>query len=304
MIEAWIAITIAAAFFQNLRSAIQKHLTGRLSFTGAAYARFFYALPLAALYTVGLNQYADIDYPQPHALFLWYCLLGGIAQIMFTVFLLWLFSFRSFAVGTTFSKLEVVMVALLGIVILGDDLSVFAIVAITISAVGVVALTMGQTRVSMRQLGAALLGKPALIGFACAAWLGSSVVFFRGASLSLNHHNFVMAAAFTLLVTLLIQTVVMGLWLRFREPGEVGKVCVHWRWGSLVGVTGVLASIGWFTAFTIQNAGYVRAVGQIELVFTYIATVFVFREKVSQLETAGIILIGLGIVLIMLAPAG
>ncbi len=27
--EAWIPLTIAAAFFQNLRSALQKHLKGR-----------------------------------------------------------------------------------------------------------------------------------------------------------------------------------------------------------------------------------------------------------------------------------
>ena len=47
--ELWIAFTIAAAFFQNLRSAMQKHLQGRLSTLGAAYVRFVYALPIAAL---------------------------------------------------------------------------------------------------------------------------------------------------------------------------------------------------------------------------------------------------------------
>jgi uncharacterized membrane protein len=109
------------------------------------------------------------------------------------------------------------------------------------------------------------------------------------------------ATAFTLLVTLLIQTVVMGVWLVFREPKEMGRLVAQWRWASLVGISGVLASIGWFTAFTIQNAGVVRAVGQLELVFTYIATVFVFHEKVTMLETSGIVLIGAGIVLIVLA---
>jgi len=34
MLELWIPITIAAAFFQNLRSALQKHLKGRLSTAG------------------------------------------------------------------------------------------------------------------------------------------------------------------------------------------------------------------------------------------------------------------------------
>ena len=110
MIEAWIPITIAAAFFQNLRSALQKHLKGQLSNSGAAYSRFFYALPLAVVYLLGLNRLGGLGWSQPHGLFYLYCMLGGICQIMFTVFLLWMFSFRSFAVGTTFSKLEIVMV--------------------------------------------------------------------------------------------------------------------------------------------------------------------------------------------------
>ncbi len=300
MIEAWIPITIAAAFFQNLRSAIQKHLTGSLSNTGAAYARFFYALPLAALYFLGLRHLGGFDYPQVNPTFLLYCLAGGICQIVFTVFLLWLFSFRSFAVGTTFSKLEVVMVAVLGAIVLGDDLGPHALLAVVISAIGVVLLTMGATRVSPRALAGSLLEKPSLIGFACAAWLGGSVVCFRGASLSLHHDNAVMAAASTLVTSLAIQTVLMGAYLALVERGQFTRLLASWRWASLVGLTGMLASCGWFTAFTMINASYVRALGQVELVFTYVATVFVFRERISTLETLGIVLIGVAIVLIVL----
>ena len=43
VIELWIPITVFAAFMQNLRSALQKHLKGRLSTGGASYVRFFYA---------------------------------------------------------------------------------------------------------------------------------------------------------------------------------------------------------------------------------------------------------------------
>ena len=50
MIELWIPITILAAFSQNLRSALQKHLKSRLSTAGATYVRFFYAVPFAFLY--------------------------------------------------------------------------------------------------------------------------------------------------------------------------------------------------------------------------------------------------------------
>jgi drug/metabolite transporter (DMT)-like permease len=301
MLEIWIPATIAAAFFQNLRSALQRHLKGRLSTAGAAYVRFFYAWPLALVYLWGLAGWGGLALPAPSAVFLVYCLLGAISQILFTVFLLWMFSFRNFAVGTTFSKLEVVQVAILGALILGDRLPAVAVVAIAVSALGVVALSLGQTKVTLRTLLAGLLDKPTLIGLASAAFLGGSVVFFRGASLSLGHDSFVMAAAFTLAVSLVIQTVLMGLYLAWREPGELGRVLSEWRWAGAVGVAGMLASVGWFTAFTLQNAAYVRALGQIELVFTFVATTAVFRERVDWRETLGILMVAAGILLLVLA---
>ena len=301
MLELWIPITVAGAFFQNLRSALQKHLKGRLSTAGAAYARFFYAWPFALAYLWGLHGLGGFALPEPNLRFLIFCILGGVSQILFTALLLWMFSYRNFAVGTTFSKLEVVMVAAMGALILGDGLSVTAVTAVALSAVGVVVLTLGQTKISVRALLDGLAGKPTIIGLASAAFLGASVVFFRGATLALGHDSVVMAAAYALSVAVVIQTVVMGLYLAWREPGEIGRVIVNWRWAGAVGIAGVLASVAWFTAFTLQNAAYVRALGQIELVFTFVASTVVFRERVSGLETAGILLVILAILIIILA---
>jgi drug/metabolite transporter (DMT)-like permease len=86
-----------------------------------------------------------------------------------------------------------------------------------------------------------------------------------------------------------------------REPDQLKQVIRHWRPAALVGLSGGLASIGWFSAFTLQNATYVRALGQIELVFTFIATLLFFREKVSGVEIAGIALIIGAIIMILLA---
>jgi len=163
MLEIWIPITLAAAFLQNIRSALQKHLQGRLSVFGAAYSRFVYALPVAAVYLWGLHAFG-LPLPTPNARFLIYCLLGGVCQILFTVFLLWMFSFRSFAVGTTFSKLEVIMVALLGAVLLGDSLNAFAVAAIVISAAGVVALSAAQSDLTFGALRRGLNRKSTAIG--------------------------------------------------------------------------------------------------------------------------------------------
>jgi drug/metabolite transporter (DMT)-like permease len=300
--ELWIPLTIAAAFFQNIRSAMQKHLKGKLSTLGAAYVRFVYALPvsLAYLYIVLHTQQAEI--PEVDARFLFYALSGGICQIMFTVFLLWLFSFHNFAVGTTISKLETVMVAVFGLILLGDQLTTPVIIAIVLSTIGLVVMSAGQEKLGISGLLRGLWRLPTLIGLACAAWLGMSVVLFRAASLSLGQENFMVAAAFTLCVVVLLQSLLMGLLIRLREPGQISKVLIHWRPALLVGVSGSLASIGWFSAFTLQNATYVRALGQIELLFTFAVTLLFFREKVSLLETFGILLITASIMLVLLAP--
>ncbi|MHA1529029.1 MAG: EamA family transporter [Alphaproteobacteria bacterium] len=299
--ELWIPITIAAAFLQNLRSALQKHLKGRLSTGGAAYARFLYAWPFALVYVWGLHGIGGLAWPAPNGLFLLYCVLGGLTQILFTVLLLWMFSFRSFAVGTTFSKLEVVMVAGLGAVILGDGLGLAAILAVIVSAAGVVCLSLDRTRLGLGALLAGLAEKPTLIGFACAACLGASVVFFRGGALALGHDNVAMAAGYTFAISVVLQTLLMGAWIRWREPGEFRRVLRNWRWAAPVGVAGALGSICWFTAFTMQNAAYVRALGQIELVFTFIASVAFFRERVSRMEVTGIVLVVGAILLLLLA---
>ncbi len=50
---------------------------------------------------------------------------------------------------------------------------------------------------------------------------------------------------------------------------------------------------------TLQQVAYVRALGQVELVFTFISSVFVFRERINRLEVTGCLLIVSGILLLL-----
>ena len=300
MFELWVPITIAAAFFQNARSALQKHLTGRLTTLGAAYVRFLYAWPFAVIYVAALNVWGGMALPEPNRIFLVYAVLGGVAQIVFTGLLIRLFSFRNFAVGTTYSKTEVALVAVLGFLILGDGITLAAAFAIAIAAAGVIVLSAGRTSITAAALVRGLAEKATLIGLASGAFLGASVVFYRGAALALGHDGVVMAAAYTLAVAVVIQTVIMGAYLAVKEPATLRAVFVHWRWSLAVGVAGALASACWFTAFTMENAAYVRALGQIELVFTFTASVFFFREKTNRIEVVGIALVVAGILVLIL----
>ncbi len=301
MTELWIPITILGAFLQNARSALQKHIKGKLTTLGATYVRFIYALPFAILYVVALHTWGGMPLPRPNGLFVLYTVLGGFTQITFTGLLIWLFSFRNFTVGTTYSKTEVLQIAVLGFFILGDTLTPITGLAIAVAVFGVIVLSAGQSKISPAALLTNLVEKPTLIGLASGAFLGASVVFFRGAALSLEHDgSFVMAAAYSLAVALIVQTVGMGVFLAIRERRTLIEVFIQWRWSLAVGIAGVLTSMCWFTAFVLQNAAYVRALGQVELVFTFIASVFFFREKTNRVEVLGILLVVAGIVILIL----
>ncbi|MCY4219498.1 MAG: DMT family transporter [Gammaproteobacteria bacterium] len=300
MIELWIPITVVAGFFQNLRSAIQKKLKDDLSTIGAAYSRFIYALPVALAYLLLLIKADNLPIPDPNTRFLIFCLIGGISQILFTLSLLWTFTYKSFAVGTTFSKLEVIMVAAVAALVLGETISHWAIISIGISSLGVLALSMGERNISASSLIQGLFSKATLLGLTTASLLGASSALFRGATQALDYEPFYANAAYTLVVSLIMQTLIMGIGMLILDRANLISVFRHWRWGALAGGAGAFASICWFTAFTLQKAAFVRALGQIELVFTFLATVFYFREKVTNKEIIGVILITTGIISLLL----
>ena len=298
--ELWIPITVGAAFFQNLRSALQKYLKGQLSTGGATISRFLYAVPFAVAYAVWLATAGGYPVPEPSPRFWVFTVIGGTAQILATALLVHLFSLRNFAVGTTYSKTEVVQTALFGLIILGDPLRLGPAIGILVSLAGVMAISVARQNVSWRALLLGWFQRPALIGLASGAFFGLSVVSYRAASLSLGGEGFLMQAAFTLAVVTVMQTLGMSVWLIAREPGELGRVLRAWRVAGLVGLSGMLASASWFTAVTIQNAAYVRALGQIELVFTFLASFLIFRERSNRFEIIGIVLVIVGILALLL----
>ena len=298
--ELWVSITLAAAFMQNLRSALQKHLKGSLSTSGATFCRFVYAVPLALAYVALLGEGFGFEWPVPNPRFALFAMVGGVTQIAATALLVYLFSLRNFAVGTTYSKTETVQAAIFGLVILGEPVSLAAALAIGISLAGVMFISVAKSRLTLRNLLLGWTGRAAFIGVLSGTFFGLSAVAYRAASLSLGGEGFLMQAAFTLACVVVFQTALMTVWIRLREPGELTRVIRRWRVASLVGVSGMLGSAAWFTAMTLENAAYVRAVGQIELVFTFMASCFFFRERSNALELAGILLIVGGIVILLL----
>lgn len=200
----------------------------------------------------------------------------------------------NFAIGTALSKTDTLQAALFGFLLLGEVLTLPMFIGVVVSFVGVLLLS-GKTPLKSLVGGekAVVLGVLAGTGFAISA------VAFRGASLSLPEGEVMVRAAMTLAVSLLMQVLLMGVFLRVREPGELRRVWAARTTGLWVGLTGAGASAGGFTAMTLTQAALVRAVGQVELLFTFITAVWILREKVTIREITGAVLILGGILLLI-----
>jgi drug/metabolite transporter (DMT)-like permease len=295
--DLWITMTIAAAFFQTLRYMFQKQLAARtLTAAGATFARFVYSAPLIAVLLGAYVWLSGQSLPRPPAQFWAFCLSGGVAQITATICVVRLFQMRNFAVGITLMKTEVILSVLVGIALLGEGVSWPGFGAIVLGVMGVLLLSAqpGATgRAGMFNSGMAL-------GLASGALFAVSAVSYRGATLQVDALDPWLRAGTTLSAVTLMQMAGMALWLRWRQVGQITAVWRARRRAVWIGLLSMAGSIGWFTAFTLQTAAYVKALGQIELVLSLIASVLVFREKPSWRELAGMAILCGSIVMLVL----
>lgn len=300
MIPLWIIATLGAASFQVFRFMLQKQLkTAGFSSAGATFARYVISPPLVALGVLAYASASAQDLPGINARFLGFAFVGGLGQILATVCVVALFGRRNFAVGVTLKKTEVMLAALFGVVILDEGVAFWPAVAIGIGFAAVLLLSKDGAQV--RATGwRGVISPSAILGLLSGTFFGICAVSFRGATLALEGGDVFLRAATTLAVVTLIQACLMVIYLRLREPGEIRRVVGARRFVVALGLLSIGGSMCWFTAFALQNAAYVNALGQVELVFSLIASVMVFGERPSARELSGMGLLCGSVVLLVL----
>lgn len=297
--DLWILVTLAAAVFQTVRFMLQKFLaTATLSAAGATFSRFLYSWPfiigLLAVYFAATGS----AWPEIGGAFWFYGLLGASTQILATVCVVLLFKQRNFAVGITFKKTEVIQTVLVGWLLLGEGVSWLGFGAIALGIVGLLLLSgkAGAQGIRLSDLG----NRAAGLGIASGVLFAFSAVSYRGATLLVVADDPILRAGVTLAVVVSMQTAIMLVWLTLREPGEIKAVWDARKVAVWIGVTSMGGSFCWFVAFTLQNAAYVKALGQVELILSVAATTLFFKEKISGREWAGIAVLVASILMLIL----
>lgn len=138
----WLPITIAAALFQCWRTAVQQTLRGVLSVNGAGFVRYLYGVPSALVLLLIALAATRLSLPAPNTRFVLYSIAGGTLQILATVLLIMAFGYRNFAVGTAYSRTDVVQSAVVALILLHEVLRPLAWAGIALGLSGVATLSL------------------------------------------------------------------------------------------------------------------------------------------------------------------
>ena len=294
----WALFTVIAAGAQTFRNAMQRELTGRLGTVGATHVRFLFGLPFACLFLALVVAATGLAPPRLTTPTLAWTTLGGISQIAATALMLAAMRLRSFVVATAYIKTEPLIVALFGLILLGERPTAPVIAAILIATAGVLIVSWPKASAAMvaRE---AHDWRPAALGVLAAACFALSAVGFRGAVRSLDTTSFTIAASTVLVLGLAIQTALLTGWLLLADRASLAAIFRAWRPSLFAGFLGAFASQFWFLAFATATVAQVRTLALVEVIFAQILSRNLFRQGATAREYLGIALIVAGVALLL-----
>lgn len=291
----WILFTIMAAFMQAWRNAFQKQLSTSVDAYGTTLARFLFSPLFAFSYLAFLYvQKPVIAAVHFSDKFWFYIVIAGVSQIFATALMVMLFQQKNYAIGVGLAKSEAILAAIVGVIFLQEHLTTWGWVGVLIGAVAVFLLSKGRqhTELSVKTL---------MIGLGSGLCFAITSLLVREASLELTMLPFLHRAAWVLCCLISFQCIIMLLYL-----GIFSRETLYRMWQRLglvfkVSVCSFLASVGWFSAMSMQTVAIVKTLGQVEILFSLLISAFFFKEKLAKTDHLGLWLVIVAAIMVIWA---
>ncbi len=287
----WVFFTLLAAFMQTWRNALQSKLSKQVHTSGVTLARFLFASPIAAAYLLLLYQFQPQALPEFNNAFIAYVLLASVLQIAATSLMVILFKQKNFAVGAGLAKSEALVAGVLGTLFFGSHLNLLGWAGILVGTFSIFVLS------GILQKGNFSI-KTVLIGLACGTCFALTSLYVREASHALNT-PFPHSAAWVLLCVLVIQTIALSIYILANKPEVFAQLKQNSKLTLATSFTSCIGSIGWFSGMALQHVAYVKTLGQVEVLFTILLSVFWLKQPVKRNELIGLALISIAAVMVM-----
>ncbi|KXO73808.1 multidrug transporter [Acinetobacter venetianus] len=291
----WILFTIMAAFMQAWRNAFQKQLSTSVDAYGTTLARFLFSPLFAFSYLAFLYVQKPVTAAVHFSDKFWfYIVIAGVSQIFATALMVMLFQQKNYAIGVGLAKSEAILAAIVGVIFLQEHLTTWGWVGVLIGAVAVFLLSKGRqhTELSMKTL---------MIGLGSGLCFAITSLLVREASLELTMLPFLHRAAWVLCCLISFQCIIMLLYL-----GIFSRETLYRMWQRLglvfkVSVCSFLASVGWFSAMSMQTVAIVKTFGQVEILFSLLISAFFFKEKLAKTDHLGLWLVIVAAIMVIWA---
>jgi drug/metabolite transporter (DMT)-like permease len=291
----WVPFSLAGSVAQIFRNSAQANLTRKIGTLGATQVRFVFGLPFAIVFLLIAMAATSWHLPGIGAAAIEWTVLGAMCQIGATALMLVVMGKRAFGVAYAYIKTEPVVVALFGVILLGDRLPPLAWLAIVIVVAGVLIAS-----VPPGEFGA-LLGETRMIllGLLSGGLFGLSSIAFRGGSLALGGGGYIVRSLVVLVLSLTTQTALLGLWLAFRDREAFVGSLREWRSSLGAGFAGASASAMFMTAFSLAPAANSRTLSLVELPLAALISRRVSGRRLKPHEVVGMTVILGGVALLL-----
>ncbi|OFW71801.1 MAG: multidrug transporter, partial [Acinetobacter sp. RIFCSPHIGHO2_12_41_5] len=258
----WILFTLMAAFMQAWRNAFQKQLSTTVDVYGVTLARFIFALPLALIYISCLYHFKPVTESVHFNLrFAIYVLIAALSQIAATALMVQLFKQKNYAIGVGLAKSEAVLAAIIAVVFLSDHLSLLGWLGVAVGGFAVFLMSKGRdfSDFSVQTL---------CIGIGSGLCFAITSLLVREASLELDNLPFIHRAAWVLLMVIGTQCCLLLMYLGIFRRATLWAMWQRIGLTFRVSLCSFLASLGWFSAMSMQSVPIVKTLGQVEIIFS------------------------------------
>ena len=284
-----------AAFMQAWRNAFQKQLSTTVDIYGVTLARFIFALPLALLYISCLYHFQPVtDSVHFNLRFAIYVLIAALSQIAATALMVQLFKQKNYAIGVGLAKSEAVLAAIIAVVFLSDHLSLLGWFGVAVGGFAVFLMSKGRDFSDF--------SVPTLcIGIGSGLCFAITSLLVREASLELDNLPFIHRAAWVLLMVIGTQCFLLLMYLGIFRRATLWAMWQRIGLTFRVSLCSFLASLGWFSAMSMQSVPIVKTLGQVEIIFSMLISAYFFKEKLARAEHLGIVLVVIAAFLVIWA---
>ena len=284
-----------AAFMQAWRNAFQKQLSTTVDVYGVTLARFIFALPLALLYISCLYHFQPVtDSVHFNLRFAIYVLIAALSQIAATALMVQLFKQKNYAIGVGLAKSEAVLAAIIAVLFLSDHLSLLGWFGVAVGGFAVFLMSKGRdfSDFSVQTL---------CIGIGSGLCFAITSLLVREASLELTNLPFIHRAAWVLLMVIGTQCFLLLMYLGIFRRATLWAMWQRIGLTFRVSLCSFLASLGWFSAMSMQSVPIVKTLGQVEIIFSMLISAYFFKEKLARAEHLGIVLVVIAAFLVIWA---